>query len=293
MVRAQKAPTTIRNSFFLLQKVLKEQVVRRRITGNPCAAVQLPQVNKPRDDDDDDRHYLTPREVDALAAALPAPYDLLVQLAAYTGLRAGEIAGLQERDIDLHDGVAHVRRSVIDVTGGLQYDTPKTRHSRRAVPLDDKLLEDLTAYLREHRAAAAQWFVDHPDAQPPGNRLPVFVGSARGGRTTGTVRLDYRKLHDHAQWYSTHWARALKAAQLHPSVRFHDLRHTCASWLVQDGVGYKEVQEQLGHASVMITIDRYSHLDRGVTRERVRAAMAQRRAGAAGDSNVVRIRRSS
>jgi len=93
-------------------------------------------------------------------------------------------------------------------------------------------------------------------------------------------------LHDHAQWYSNHWGRGAKAAKLHTSVRFHDLRHTCASWLVQDGVGCKEVQEQLGHASVVIAIDRYSQLDRSIFRDRVRMAIFKRRSARQGINGV-------
>jgi integrase len=152
------------------------------------------------------------------------------------------------------------------------------------------LLDGLRVYLRGHRVAAQRWFADREDEVHPGERLPVFVGSATGGRRTGVVRLDYSKLHDHAQWYSTHWRRALRAAGLATGTRFHDLRHTAASWLIQDGVSFKEVQEQLGHASIGITLDRYSHLDRQRSRDNVRRAMSARRAGTA-DTTVVQMRR--
>ena len=287
-----RAPTTVRNAFFLLQKVLKEQVRRRRIATNPCADVELPQITKPRDDDDDERHYLTPAEVERLARTLPGPYDLLVRLAAYTGLRAGEIAGLQVRDFDLHEGTIRVARTVSKGRSGLRYDTPKTPHSRRVVPLDPVLAEELASYVRAHRAAAGEWYGRHGEPHP-GDRLPLFVGSALGGRTTGAVRLDYGKLHNHAQWYATHWARSLRAAGLHPSVHFHDLRHTCASWLLQAGLSSKEIQEQLGHASVMITIDRYAHLDKSASRGNVRRALATHRAESLAAEKVVPLRRPS
>ena len=155
--------------------------------------------------------------------------------------------------------------------------------------LDPALTDDLRAYLRQHTAAAGEWFAERPDDEHPGDRLPLFVGTAMGGRNTGVVRLDYGKLHRHAQWYGTHWARALRAAGLSPHTRFHDLRHTCASWLVQDGVTFKEIQEQLGHAAIGITLDRYSHLDKQRTRDTVRRAMAARRASAAAGSAVVSL----
>jgi integrase len=87
------------------------------VVGNPCARVTLPRTVKAQDDDEDDARYLTPGDVDSLAVALPEPYGLLVRLAAYTGLRAGEIAGLQLRDIDLTEGTLRVRRQVIDAVG--------------------------------------------------------------------------------------------------------------------------------------------------------------------------------
>jgi integrase len=281
-----KAPTTIRNAFFVLQAILKEQVHRRRITGNPCAGVELPPVRKAKDDDDDEQHYLTPAEVEALAGAMPAEYRLYVRLAAYTGMRAGELAGLQVRDIDVDAATIRVRRQVVDALGGLRYDDPKRPQSRRVLGIDAALAADLKAYLRAHRAAAQAWFAERPDDAHPGDRLPLFVGSASGGRTTGTIRLDYSRLHNHAQWYSTHWHRTVRKAGLASSITFHDLRHTCASWLIQDGVSFKEVQEQMGHASIGITLDRYAHLDRQRSRDNVRRAMAARRAGAV-DNTVV------
>jgi integrase len=130
-VAAGKAPTTIHNAFFLLQAVMKEQMHRRRVSNNPCLRVELPPVRKPKDNGEDEQHYLTPAEVEALANALPMPYSVYIPLAAYTGMRAGELAGLQVRDVDLDEGTIRVRRRVIDATDGLRYDDPK-RHSRGA-----------------------------------------------------------------------------------------------------------------------------------------------------------------
>lgn len=292
LARAGRAPTTIRNHFYVLHQVFAEQVRRQRIAYNPCADIDLPKAVRPAQYEDE-RQYLTPEEVEALAGALPHPYGLLVRLAAYTGLRAGEIAGLQVGDVDTDAGVLRVRRTVVDLDGRLQYDVPKTARSRRTVALDSGLVAELGDYIAIHTRAAVRWFAAH-GLPHPGAALPLFVGSATG-RAYGDVRLDYGKVLRHGAWYGRHWKRALAAAGLPDTVRFHDLRHTYASWLVQDGVGFKDISEQMGHANITTTLDRYAHLNPQDSRERVRRAMAVRRATASKTTpgNVVPIRRPS
>jgi integrase len=176
------------------------------------------------------------------------------------------------RDVDIRRKVLHVRRAVADIDGHLRYDTPKTRRSRRTVPMDSVLTLTMQTYLMVHRRIASEWFSAH-EVRDLADDLPVFVGTALGARQKNEIRLDYSKNLRHGAWYGTHWHRALRAAGLPLSLRFHDLRHTYASWLVAAGVNFKVISEQMGHASIRTTIDRYSHLAEQDAHNVVRAAL--------------------
>lgn len=267
------AASTVRNHFYVLHQVLAEQVKRRRIPFNPCADVDLPPVLKPASYEDK-RPNLSPGDVEALIAELPTPYDLFTRLAVYTGMRAGEVTGLQLRDVDTDAGTIRVRRSVVDVNGVLTYDDTKTR-KHRTVAIDEGLAAELESYIAAHRRAAVEWFARHPEATHPGEALPLFVGLTTGrayGRTP-SERLDYSKLQRHGAWYGTYWKNALRRAGLPEVVRFHDLRHAHASWLMPV-LPPKEVQERLGHASITTTMDRYAHVNRNEADDRARAVIS-------------------
>lgn len=276
-LRASKlSPSTIRNNYYVMTQVMSELVKRRCLPYNPCADVHLPRAATPQQTEDE-RYNLSPGDVHRICAALPAPYSLVVLIAAYVGLRAGEIAGLQLRDLDLDGLTLRVRRVVVDLDGVLAYDAPKTEKSRRAVTLDPHLARELADHVVAHKAAAAAWFGGHPGNRHPGDALPLFVGTATG-RAYGEVRLDYSRLFCHKGWYKRYWRGALRQAGLPDSVRFHDLRHACAFWLLDDGVGYKDISDQLGHANIGITINRYAHRDQNDAHDRIRRAMAGRHA---------------
>lgn len=297
--KAKKASGTIRNNFFVVKQVMRAQVRAKRIVVNPCADVEIPKLRPwALLEDDEEGRCLAPEEVDALASRLPAPYGLIVLLTAYTGLRAGEVAGLQVRDIDFKTGVIHIRREVINIDGILSYDDPKSENSKRDVTLDPYIAKDLKAYIREHEKSAAEWFGAREGIKHPGRELPLFVGTAAGRRgknkETGeydVIRFDYTKLLRHQAWYGSHYKAALKAAGLDESYRFHDLRHTYGSWLYEAGVDIKTISRQMGHASVETTIRIYIHPNKEKANESVRNALGNLRAGTAKQpSNVVPLR---
>ena len=151
----------------------------------------------------------------------PDFYPLYV-LAVTTGMRSGGILGLQWRDVDLDAGTLQVRRTVFN--GAVS--TPKTARSNRGIRLPRVTVEAL----RRH----------------PQNSEWVFSS------TNGTS-FSVHNLHNRS------WKPLLRDARL-PDIRFHDLRHTCATLLLSKGVHPKLVQELLGHSSIEITLDTYSHV---------------------------------
>jgi integrase len=234
VAREDIAAGTVRNVYAVLRTAMAKGVRMGLVRVNPCTDVDLPSPSK------EPMLFLTAGEVRAVAEAIDAHYRVWVYVAAYSGLRAGELAGLQRQDVDLLRGVVHVRRALKDVNGYLELGPTKT-HAQRTVSLPKPIADMLAEHL----------------ATPGGPESPVFT--MKGG---GQLR--------HGLVYGRYFRRAvvgnpekgippaLPASKA--GLRFHDMRHTCASLGVASGANVKQVQEMLGHSSVTITLDRYSHL---------------------------------
>ena len=167
------------------------------------------------------------------------PDAALYRLALATGMRRGELLGLRWRDLDLDTSSLSVRQQVVRAAGSLRIGPPKTAASRRRIALD----ADTVEALRGHRRSQAVERLQAGRGQS-GDDL-VF------GRPDGAPR--------DPDVVSHTFRRSVTAAGL-PVIRFHDLRHTHASLLLARGTNPKVVQERLGHASVAITLDLYSHV---------------------------------
>lgn len=140
------APATVHTRLIALSKVFAHAVKHKIIPANPCAVVDKPRrVHS-------GPGFLEPEQVEAVASELDgaAPYGLIVRFAAFSGLRAGELAALRIRDINFLRRHVGVRRTVQRVKGGRQFGTPKTARRTRDVPLSRDLLGDLAAYLEKH-----------------------------------------------------------------------------------------------------------------------------------------------
>ena len=195
---------------------------------NPCASVSKPRVPKKT------MRVLSPDQVRTLInASRKGRLSSLYVLAVTTGLRQGELLGLQWTDINLEDGSLQVRHTLQEYGGELNLAEPKTPSSCRRVDLPMFVV----ASLREHRKEMLA-------ERHPG---PWVFCDTDGGplRKSNLTRRDFKPL--------------LEAAGL-PPIRFHDLRHTAATLLLAQGVHPKIVQERLGHSSIAITLDIYSHV---------------------------------
>ena len=235
------APATVRNNYVALNKVYRYAARHRLISTNPCAGVELPRATG---GDVFQPAFLTPHEVETLAAALDDvhPYGLLVRFAAYSGLRAGEIAGLRVRDVNLLRKEVRVERTLQRVKGGWVVGSPKSARSTRTVPiLHAPLVDALAAYLAEHPHRT------DPDAQ------------LWPGRALGTHALDWDRTFDHQSFYRWYFKPALRKIGL-AGTRFHDLRHTYASILFAAGIEVHKVSRWMGHASISTTDGIYAHL---------------------------------
>ena len=225
LVSGGLSPSRAKHAYYVLYAVLEAAIQASALVRNPAAGVRAPRSHSR------EMHFLSAAEVERLAEAIVPPYGVLVRFAAYTGLRAGEIAALRVKRLDLLRGTVRVVEAASEVSGRLITGPTKT-HAERTVRLPRFLRDELAAYL----------------ASPPRDR-DAFVFTAPKG---GPLR--------HHNFYKRQFCPALVRAGLPAQIRFHDLRHTCASLLIAQGAHPKAIQAHLGHSSIQVTMDRYGHL---------------------------------
>src|ERR687890_238300 len=175
-----------------------------------------------------------------LEAAGEDRLEALYVLAIHTGMRQGELLALRWQDVDLENAVASVRRTLTRSGGKEVFGKPKTKKSRRCIRLTPQAVEALRVHLKRQLQ----------DIEILGDRYQDqgLVFTTNTGAPINPSNLRQRS-----------FASLLKRAGL-PHMRFHDLRHTCATLLLSRGVHPKFVQELLGHATIAITPDTYSHV---------------------------------
>jgi integrase len=175
-----------------------------------------------------------------LEAARGDRLEALYTLAVHTGMRQGEMLALRWQDVDVENAVVSVRRTLTRRGGKIAFGEPKTKKSRRSIRLTAQAVEALRSHL-ERQLREIEILGDRYKDQG-------LVFTTDTGAPINPSNLRQRS-----------YAPLLKRAGL-PHMRFHDLRHTCATLLLSRGVHPKFVQELLGHATIAITLDTYSHV---------------------------------
>jgi integrase len=225
LVSGGLSPSRAKHAYYVLFAVLEAAIQAGALVRNPAAGVRVPRSHSR------EMHFLSAAEVERLAEAIVPPYGVLVRFAAYTGLRSGEIAALRVKRLDLLRGTVRVVEAASEVGGRLITGPTKT-HAERTVRLPRFLRDELAAYL----------------ASRPRDRDAFVFTAPRGGQLR------------HHNFYRRLFCPALARAGLAEQIRFHDLRHTCASLLIAQGAHPKAIQAHLGHSSIQVTMDRYGHL---------------------------------
>ena len=227
---------TVINIHQVLSSALKQAVKWKLIRQNPATAdtVDLPKYSKP------EMKVFTPAQAARfMEAAIYSPHKTLFSLLLSSGMRPGEALGLKWGDVDMKKGRVHVQRALSKTSTGWALREPKTPQSRRSIPLPPTVMGDL----KEHRAAQVE------------TRLKV-AGYADHDLIFSDEKGEYL---NPREIYRRHFRPLLRDAGL-PDIRLYDLRHTCATLLLAAGENPKVVSERLGHASVTLTLDTYSHV---------------------------------
>ncbi len=239
-------PGTVRLVHSVLSRALDQAVKWGSVPRNVCKA-----TTPPKPDSEEIKPLDSEQARQLLESASGDRLEALYVLAVTAGLRIGELLALRWQDVDLEANTLRVRRTKSTAKGGPRFTAPKNGKGR-SIKLTRHAVEALPA----HRAAQnAEWLKAGSLWEDHG-----LVFATHGGRPLDS--------HNVAR---TSFKPLLRKAGL-PDIRFHDLRHTCATLLLSCGHHPKLVQELLGHASVALTLDRYSHILPGMG-EQTAAAM--------------------
>ena len=228
---------TVRMTHAVLSSAMKQAVRWHMLPRNPCEFVDLPRMARK------EMQALSPEEASCfLEAARADKLGIVLSFALATGMRPEEYLALKWSDLDLHAGNATVRRTLVwRKGGGWYFGEPKTSRSRRTIPIPRSLVGELADHRRKQAESRLKKGADYQ------NNDLVF---ASGEGTPILLRNLVRR----------HFQPLLSRAKLSPTLRLYDLRHSCATLLLSAGENPKVVSERLGHASIVLTLDTYSHV---------------------------------
>ena len=236
------SPTSVRHLHGVLHHALDDAVRWGLVARNITDAVDAPKRSTPEMttwSTDQAARFLTTTAGDDLEA--------FWRLVLLCGLRRGEALGLRWSDVDLESGTLSIRRTLSrGLTSRLEAGEPKTAAGKRRISLPASAIEQLRLHrLRqlEHRLALGQAYEDQDLIFANALGLPLHPN---------TITRRFHSLTEQAGL---------------PRIRFHDLRHTCATMLLSQGVHPKIVQERLGHTDIAMTLDLYSHVTADMQRE--------------------------
>jgi integrase len=227
--QGQATPTATAHAYALLRSILATAVEDELRPTNPCRIRGAAQTKRV--------HHIEPatlEQLEAILAAMPARYHLMILLASWCALRFGELTELRRRDVDLKASKIKVSRGVTWVAGEPVIGPPKSDAGVREVAIPPHLLE----VVREHLDNHMLWGKD------------ALLFTTASGHQIGRGGA-----------FQKHWEKA-RAAAGRPDLRFHDLRHTGAVLYALTGATLAELMGRLGHSTPAMAI-RYQHVAAG------------------------------
>lgn len=227
---------TVKEHFTLLKKALDKAVEEGEMYYNPCHSISFPKQIKP------EVHALEQEEQEKLESHIHARFEpnsnLTAKVALYAGLRNGEVCALQIKDIDSKNSMISVSKTLYrtkTASGKTEIIVSKTKNKRqRFVPITKGLMDDLKTYI----ATMPEEMRNNPEQ---------YVFTNQRGNPLEPKRL------------LCHFKKLLKEAGLQ-DIKFHNLRHTFATRCLECGIDMKIVSKVLGHSTIQITADLYTHV---------------------------------
>jgi integrase len=231
------APTMRSHAYSLLKAMYRTAVTRKLVEQSPVDVEGATARNTPKD-----VTLLTVAQVQALSDAMPPRHRLLILLAAWCGLRFGELTALRRRDIDLAEGTITVAQAAVTVSGQRLITTPKSAAGYRTIYLPPHLTEDVLQHLAIFT--------------PTGADALVFPGDEGQPLTPGQVH-GHNPRFDKRSGKRTHPGNGFYKARHQigrPDFRFHDLRHFAATMAAISGATTKELMQFAGHSDIHVAM---------------------------------------
>lgn len=243
LLETDLSKSTVLKIHRMLHLALKHAVNWQIIISNPADAVTPPRSDKV------EMHVWDVETANKfLRDITDTPVYIPVLLALQTGMREGEICGLKWENVDLKQGFLTVKYTMQRINGVLTLKDTKTAKSKRTIVLMDYTVQAL----KEHKKKQ--------------NEVKLMMGRAYNDQNFVCAWDDGRPYDPH---YVGEKFAELVNKRGYPKIRFHDLRHTHATMLLQQGVNPKIVSERLGHSQISITLDTYSHVLPNIQKEAV------------------------
>lgn len=237
------SPKTVHELRSVLNQAFNEAIIDELITTNPCTLLRLPPKGKYV------AQFYTLEQLDTLlTVARDEPLYPLIYLAVVFGLRRSELLGLRWESVDFENRTLLINHTVVRVMTMVEKDKTKTQSSLRSFPMSDDvctLLHDLKCTQEQNRKLLGSRY-----------HTSDYVFCWPDGRPYGP---------DYVSWKF----KSILLKNGLPPIRLHELRHSCASLLINNGFGLKDIQEWLGHADIGTTANTYGHLE---TRRKQRIA---------------------
>lgn len=219
----------------ILNQTLQEAVKNELIPSNPCQFVELPQTERPS------AHFYTVEQLHTLFEAAKDDVLLpLIKIASIYGLRRSELLGLKWDSIDYQQNRLTIKHTVSKVSKIVEKDKTKNASSYRSFPLVPEAIAIFEKAKESEQLNKKQFGKQYYQSD--------YVFKWPDGRS---ISPDY---------VSKHFRKLLTKNGL-PHIRFHELRHSCASLLLNEGFTLKDVQEWMGHSDIKMTANIYGHLD--------------------------------
>jgi len=228
------SPKTIANIHGVLSKAYSDALKKRHISWDPTEAVETPKI------EEQEVAALTKQELAVVLNAFQGrTHYPIILLAAMTGMRRGEVLGLQWQNTNLDEGWIYVKHSLAEIKGRLFLKEPKTKASRRRINIPDIVVQELRRWKAKQSLMRVQLGLGKDE-----NDL-VFT-TLKGGMMAPSI-------------ITAEFGEVIRTLGI-TVTPFHGLRHTHTTHLLSDGVPLHEVVAKLGHSNANQTLNRYAHV---------------------------------
>lgn len=239
--------STLQSIYGVINSSLNRAVRLQIIPDNICKFVERPKREKFK------ANTLSIEEFNLLLNNLDTSIygNSIFKLALITtmelGLRRGEIAGLEWDNIDFKNNLITIKNNLIYTNNSVELGTPKTEESKRTIYISDSLIDEL----KKHKKIQLLNKLEYGS---------LYVKNIFNDKKFDFIFTWENGKYIHPNYYTLKFSRLIKKMGIEKKIRFHDLRHTNATLLLQQGIDFKVIQTRLGHSDINTTLNIYSHV---------------------------------